>query len=737
MHIFFAAALFISAFLLFSVQPMIAKMVLPLLGGTPSVWNTSMLFFQAFLLLGYLYAHAISKWLSEKKQILIHLVIIATAVAVLPFDISKSSIQSIPKDKTPIFWMLRILTTTIGIPFFAIAASAPLLQKWFSSTKHANSSDPYFLYVPSNLGSLFALLSYPLWIEAFFRLDQQRYLWAFVYGILFVFFAGCGFVVNRQCKQNPGSTDRAVKVSAKNATALGFKRRFRWTLLAFIPSTLMLGLTSFLTMDIASIPLLWIIPLSIYLITFALAFSRPRLFNPLILAKVVTISAIVLVFSMVSEIREPVWFFFSLHLFFFFFAALLCHTLLAEDRPHTDYLTEYYLYLSIGGVLGGFFNAIVAPMIFDRILEYPLAIVLTCLVCSRGQNGTAILLQRLGDYILPFIVGGITITMAVLIPKFRMEPYQLWMFVIFGLPLVLTYIFVNRPVRFALSLGAVMLASSFYSALHGYTLHAERNFFGTIKVTYDSKGPFHRLYHGTTVHGLQFLEPTRQKEALTYYHTEGPFGDVIRLYKSRPAFNTVGIIGLGVGSMLAYAEPHEKWTYFEIDPAILKIAKDEDYFTYFKNTHAGKLDVILGDARLCLKEVPDNYYGLLVLDAFSSDVIPTHLLTREALQIYLSKIAGKGIIAINISSRYLDLTSVIRDLASDAGIYCLKRNDVNTGTNGSVTGKYSSQWIVMSRDPKTFGFLLTDTRWERLSVNPHAEPWSDDFSNILKVLKWQ
>jgi hypothetical protein len=689
-----------------------------------------MFFFQSLLLGGYFYAHVLTRYLSPRQQVVLHFILLATAAFFLPFQVSIAETRALAAGQHPITWLITFLSVTIGLPFLALSASAPLLQRWFSLTRHSNAADPYVLYAASNLGSLIALLSYPVLIEPFMRIHEQRISWAVLYGVLGVCFMFCGLALRVQSPQAP----KQSAALHRHNSAPNLKIRLKWVLLAFIPSSMMLGVTTYLSTDIASIPLLWVIPLSIYLLTYVIAFSQKSLLPGHILVKAVNMSAIVLVFCMLTEINDPVWLFFSLHLAFFFIVALRCHTLLAEARPHTDFLTEFYLYLSLGGVLGGLFNAIIAPLLFTHTIEYPAAIVLACMFSGVPSMQVGKKNWWWDDYLLPLLVASATATMVIVIPRLSLEPYQLWMFIIFGLPLIVTYTFVNRPFRFSLSLGGVILASFFYTALHGQTLFKERNFFGTLRVTYEKEGPFHNLYHGTTIHGLQLVDPTRQNEPLAYYHRKGPFGEIVRAYEAGPAARSIGIVGLGAGSMLAYALPNERWTIYEIDSAVVKIARNDSYFTFISRSKASDLNILVGDARLRMAEAPDGDYGLIVIDAFSSDVIPIHLLTREAIALYLQKLTQNGIIAMNISSRHIDLTPVIQDLCSDADLTCLHRYDAER-EKGDI-GKFQSHWAVLSRGSENLGPLMEGSRWERLYAKPGAKPWTDDFSNLIRVLKW-
>jgi hypothetical protein len=735
MYLLFAGTLFTSAFLIFWIQPMVAKMVQPLLGGTPAVWTTCMLFFQVILLCGYFYAHLISTKLSIKKQVITHIFMLLLGILLLPIIISESKVIASAWDSNPVFWLLWLLIIVIGYPFFMISSSAPLLQKWFSNTSHVSAEDPYFLYVASNFGSIIALLSYPFIIEPTLRLRLQSQVWTFVYYTLILLFAICGVIIWRQSKTIKKETISSTP-QQKKIKRLSFRRRLRWLLLAFIPSSLMLGVTTYLTIDIASIPLLWIIPLTLYLISFIFVFAKRQLLPHETLVRLFPIITLVVVFIILTEIDSPLWLVFLFYLTFFFLTAMVCHEQLAKDRPHTQHLTEFYLFISLGGALGGFFNALLAPIIFTKIIELPLVLVIACLVYKKNDLNKPFHV-KLKDYLLPLALGGLTIILVKFVPGITLEPYQLWMVVIFGIPLFISYLFIKRPIRFGLSLGAILLGSSFFSAIHGPILFTERNFFGTVQVNYDPSGPYHKLFHGTTLHGIQFTNPSREDEPLSYYHREGPFGQIFKIYNQNPSSNSIAIIGLGIGSMLAYSSPNQDWTFYEIDPAVIQIANNSKYFTFLKNSKPGDLNIIRGDARINIKKAAAAEYGIIVIDAFSSDAIPVHLITEEAVTLYLSKLAKGGILAFHISNQFLDLSSVIGDLASNAGLICLLQDDnVVESIDRNYTGKYASKWAVMAEDISTLRPLLKDKRWHIIYPRSHAKPWTDDFSNILDVLKW-
>ena len=801
--ILYAATLFASASLLFLVQPMMAKMLLPLLGGTPAVWNTCMLFFQAMLLAGYAYALAVSRWLPLRWQVVVHALLLLTTALTFPILISDETIRSVPREGNPTLWLLGSLLTTVGLPFFAVAANSPLLQKWFAETRQSSSRDPYFLYAASNAGSLLALLSYPLVVEPRLTLGGQSRLWSLGYALLLALLAACAYaLLRRQSKRDetgaraaspePGERgDEATSPETNSATAapdeatgkasvdatgrasvdatgkisfdaideasveaidkarveatggelggveiLTWRRRLRWVALAFVPSSLMLGVTTYFSTDIASLPLLWVVPLSLYLLTLVFAFARRQLFKPRKVARVLPGVALVFVLVYLSGATQPTWLLLFSHLFFFVVAALACHGLLAEDRPDVRHLAEFYLLMSVGGVLGGLFNALVAPTFFNTTLEYPLVIVLACLLLPRpvaAAGAPESPRERWLDLGVPAGIALLTLLLAVVVNRFVFDWVQSLALVV-GVPLIISYLFKRRPVRFALALGACVLGSSFHVNLKRHTLFAERNFFGTLRVTQDAGDDIHWLYHGTTIHGRQSLALARHCEPLSYYHREGPLGHVFKTLDAELAGANVAIVGLGTGATAAYTRPGQRWTFYEINPAVVQIARDPAYFTYLSYCAAAPVEISLGDARLQLQNAPPAHYELIVLDAFSSDAIPMHLMTVEALDIYLSKLAPGGLIVFHISNRTLDLHPIVADLARARALASLGFDDTS---RNQPSGKEPSQWVVMARRAEDLHTLAADTRWQTLAGQPNRPLWTDDFSNIVTIFKWR
>ncbi|MGH7775255.1 MAG: spermidine synthase [Candidatus Binatia bacterium] len=731
--LFFTITLFISASLLFLVQPMFAKMVLPLLGGTPAVWNTCMVFFQAALLTGYVYAHATTAWLGVRRQALLHVGVLLLPLLVLPIGVPMG--WSAPVEGRPILWLLGLLGVSVGLPFFVVSASAPMLQKWFADTGHRSAKDPYFLYGASNLGSLLALVGYPLLMEPRLRLAEQGWVWAGGYGLLVVLILGCAMLLWRS------SVERRILGESMEGqgellrvAGLTVGRRVRWVALSFVPSSLMLGVTTHLSTDITPIPLLWVIPLAIYLLTFVLVFAKRAILPHQLMVRRFPFLILAAAITIFSQATQPVWLLILLHLLAFFVAAMVCHGEQAKDRPPPGHLTEFYLWMSVGGVLGGLFNALVAPLMFKTVAEYPLAMVAACLLRPSAGSEEQRPLSRWLDFLLPLTLGIITAGLVWGLQGSDLRGGQLTHILIFGLSAVVCLSFAYRPIRFGLGVGAIMLGTMFYTGPFGRVLHTERSFFGVTRIMLDLEEKYIFLVHGNTNHGAQSLDPARRLEPLSYYYRTGPGGQVFAAFSGKAAKRRVAVIGLGTGSMACYGESGQHWTFYEIDPVVERVARDPKYFTFLRECPP-MIDVILGDARVSLRKAPDRHYGLIVLDAFSSDAIPIHLLTREAIQLYLTKLADGGILLFHISNRSLNLQPVVANLAEDMGLVFLVQNDLEVSEIEVKSGKEASTWVVMARKPSDLRGLAQDPRWKPLDGLP-AAVWTDDFSNILSVFNW-
>ena len=725
----FSVTLFTSAGLLFWIQPLIGKTLLPTLGGSPAVWNTCLLFFQSMLLIGYVYALASSRWLSLRLQAAVHVLLILSIAIYLFLSPVQAPVLTAVQHGNPTLWLLKNLLLSIGLPFFIISATNPLLQSWFSTLQHRAAVDPYFLFAASNAGSLIALVGFPLVLEPSLGLNEQYRLWRVGFAILVTLTCAIAF------KALANVTTEAPKSPATTANnELTASRRLRWLALSFAPSSLMLGVTTYITTDVASVPLLWVIPLALYLLTFVLAFTRKQFGSTALWNRAVVIGALVVTLILASGATEPTWILILANLGFFFVAALMCHRQLAGDRPSVAHIAEYYLWIAIGGALGSVFNVLIAPVLFRSIVEYPLAIVIACMLVGI-ERADDIRRTKYLDVVYPAGLYVLTLGLAMLVAFFRTSSTTIKVFIVVGIPLfIINHFFRERSLRFALGLAAVMLGSLYYSAHTDRTLHVVRNFFGTTRVTTDSAGRINMLYSGNTVHGSQFVEQSRRCEPLSYHHENGPLGQVMAVFNAAPANPRVAVIGLGTGAMVAYSKADQEWTFYEINPDVINIARDSQYFSYLRSCASGSLNIVEGDARLNLQNADEGYYGLIVLDAFSSDAIPVHLVTQQALDLYLSKLAQGGILAFHISNRSLDLKSILANLAASRKLICIGFDDLKPS---SFEGKDPSQWVVMSRGSAEISNLSINTQWRQLNARTGERVWSDEFSNIVRAIKWQ
>ncbi len=753
MSLLYSFTLFLSAALLFSVQPMFARMALPLLGGSPSVWNTALVFYQAMLLAGYAYAHAITRWLGVRRQVMLHFFVLLLPLLVLPIGIPAG--WTPPTTTSPVLWLLGVLLLWVGAPFFVVSATSPLLQQWFAGTRDQAARDPYFLYSASNLGSLLALISYPLLIETTLPLAKQSLFWAIGYGLLFILICVCGVWLWRSAMPSSPIAPQpdAAPAPTKDRDNLTTKRRLRWVALAFIPSSFMLSVTTYLSTDIAAIPLLWVIPLALYLLTFILSFAK-KSWPPqrwLVRALPFALLLLTLVLAMKhTELSPPLV---IIHLLTFFMTAMVCHGEIARDRPSPRHLTEFYLWLSVGGVLGGLFNGLLAPMIFKSVAEYPLTLVLAALLLPRPASEKAKKslpkrqlnrLQKIQQFLqqAPRVIN-VLLPLALLLltgalirfiePRTRL-PNLAELGLMFGLPALICLMFLRRPVRFGLGLGAILLASTLYVGGKGLTLYTERSFFGVNRVIEDPERTYHALFHGTTLHGLQKGDPNLRQQLLTYYSTTGPLGDIFNTLQTQLAHHEIAVVGLGAGTMACYRQPGQTWTFYEIDPSVERIARDPHYFTFLQDC-APDAKIILGDARLSLTSASPHQYQMIVLDAYSSDAIPVHLLTHEALQLYLDKLAPSGVLVFHLTNTYLELEPVVGRLAQASGLVSLVANDLEVSQAELQEGKFESRWAILARTTNDLGALANSPNWFPPLVPSRMPLWTDDFSSVLSVFR--
>jgi hypothetical protein len=731
----FTLTVFVSAILLFLVQPMYARMVQPLLGGSPAVWNTCMVFFQAALLAGYVYAHVMTTWLGVRRQALVHLIVLLFPFLFLPIGLTRATP---PTAEDPVSWLLTLLTTSVGLPFFVVSTSAPLMQKWFAHMGHRDSQDPYFLYVASNLGSMLALLGYPTVVEPYLRLSDQSRVWMLGYGVLTLLMAGCAL----RLFLAPVTSSEHLPSSAGGQDAVElplptWRLRGRWVLLSLVPSSLLVGVTTYLTTEIGAVPLLWVLPLAVYLLTFVLVFARRPIPSHELIVRIQPF--LVMPMAILTLMDRQIawgWVQFLPPLLAFLGAAMVCHGELARTRPEPAHLTEFYLWMSVGGVLGGAFNSLLAPVLFTSVVEFPLVVVLACLLRpNAAEQETWVSKQRRQDVALPtmlFILMAIWFTIQRRLAA--TTPFVLLGgIIVVGVVTILCYSFQKRPLRFGLAMGAILLFPLF--GIRGETtlLHAERSFYGIHRVEQTKDGRHHQLVHGNTIHGVQALDPAHRREPLVYYHRHSPIGELFGSDAAQ-SWRRIGIVGLGTGTLACYSTPQQEWTYFEIDPAVARLANDPQFFTYLRDSES-PVRIVLGDARLTVAESRAHEFDLLVLDAFSSDAIPAHLLTREAIRLYLQKLSVRGMLAFHISNRHLELAPVLGRLADDAGLSAYVGTYDPTEDDADLFPA-PSKWVVMSRDHESLAILSDDSLWTHLESDPAIPVWTDDFSNLFQVLKW-
>jgi spermidine synthase len=735
----FSLSLFVSATLLFWVQPMFAKMSLPLLGGTPAVWNTTMVFFQAILLGGYLYAHAVTRWLGLKRQVVLHFLLLLSALLLMPVGVAAN--WTPPATANPVLWLFLLLFVSLGLPAFMISSTAPLLQGWFVHTGHHTADDPYFLYAASNAGSMAALLGYPLFLEPWLKLSEQSAAWTGGYVLLMLLMAACAVIAWKRFTPAPvireGEDERWGSEALQGDIGISWNLRLVWFFLSFAPASLLLGVTTHISTDIAAVPLLWVVPLALYLLTFILVFGRRKILPHqwMVFAQPFVVLPLVYVFMLGWGDYLST---FPLHLLAFFICAMVCHGELAKTRPAARYLTEFYLWLSFGGVMGGLFNTLAAPVVFDSVAEYPLAFALACFLRpgpdDEGPGFTMHWSDILQPAMLALAAGGVIFALQTFttLPA-AMTGRKIVVLAALGL---LYALFRKRPLRFGASVGFLLLLGAVTSATSGNVLLQERNFFGKIWVTEDTGERFHSLNHGRAVHGAQHQDPSLRRDPLTYYTREGPLGNLYSALTGPYAPEKIGIIGLGAGTIAAYGQPGQKITFFEIDPDMERVARDSTFFTYLQDCPA-EVDIVLGDARLTLARTQDRNFDLIVVDAFSSDAIPIHLITKEALALYVSKLTDKGVLAFNISNRYLDLEPVLARIAAELKLIAITNRHLSASVFDQISSmKSNSTWVVMTRQWQHIGYLPMIGAWRTSAGKETVDLWTDDFSNIVSVFQW-
>src|SRR5262245_10945196 len=719
----FTAAITISAALVFMVQPMFAKMVLPRFGGAPSVWSVAIVFFQTALLAGYAYAHWLTRYAGGRASVAIHLAVMIAAAFALPLSIAAGWDR--PPAAAEALWLIGLFTASIGLPFFALAANSPLLQAWFARTDHPAAKDPYFLYAASNVGSFLALVSYPIGIEPFVRLGDQAWSWSIGFCFLIALLAACGALRWR-------SPDEDAHTSGTADAPPTWKDAGSWVALAAVPAGLLLAVTAHISIDVAAVPLLWVLPLALYLLTFVIVFARHPIVPHWVVVAVQPAFIIALVAVVIFDPIKTIVGLLAVHLSVFFVNALMCHGELARTRPAPRYLTAFYLWISAGGVIGGLGAGLMAPYVFNWVAEYPILIALAVL-CRPGLALPGDRLQR------HLLFGGLAAAVLVLIvcaqyPVALSQTAFTWTVATL---LAASALFWRAPLPFAAMIAFILLA--YYSIVEQPGAMSVRSFFGVsrIRETETTDGQFRLLQHGTTLHGGQRIREADGRlaaidppELLLYYWDGSAISqtfDAVRARVDRPI--RFAVIGLGAGSLACRAAPDDTVHYYEIDPAVIRIARDPYLFSFLWVCRPDA-PIILGDARLTLAEAPDGAYDLIVVDAFSSDAIPIHLLTREAMAMYLKKLSPHGMVVMHVSNRHLELASVVAGIAAANGLITRvsESSDLDEAANPY---KFVATVAAVARSEQDFGALAQARDWALKAPDPGQWVWTDDYCNIV------
>ncbi len=771
----FTCTTFLSALLLFSIQPLFAKMVLPVLGGSPSVWAVAMCFFQGALLAGYCYAHLVNRLVPARMAGIVHLGVCALALLVLPIGLP-SGWSEPPAGGNPYLWQMALFAVAVGLPFVAVAANAPLLQAWFAATNHPGGRDPYFLYAASNLGSLIALLGYPIVLEPALGARALANVWSVGFIVLIGAISICYWALRARAK---GSAPTAVQAEGASDEQPLWSRRFGWVGLAMVPSALLTAFTTHVTTDVASAPLLWVVPLALYLLTFVIVF-RERALIPTRLLLILHLAAVVVALLQLSQTEHDGWIVSSATgVVVFFTSAMVAHRTLYDLRPAPRFLTEFYLWMSLGGVLGGLFAALIAPQIFSEVFEYPLLLALT-MACRPGAAEVFRLLGRAVVSLLRLVRIPVPATWKSLDSEGLSELLKLWLIMasgvlaiywmprigevilgvdsdsilswlvgwqrwvllefgtttlislVFAILLLLCFWYPPRQFAFAILmfLAVVILPSTVKRG------DAQRSYFGVYRVMVSYDGDYNILTHGTTLHGAQRIRDSdgAYRDDVTpgtYYHPKSPMALTVERVRERlaqtGAKGRYGVIGLGAGSLACYAGASEKWRFFEIDPLVVKLAQNPQSFSYLHHCQA-QPDIVVGDARLTIGREADESFDLIIVDAFTSDAVPVHLMTAEALRLYESKLTPDGIVLLHISNRYLDLDAVLgATLPLVPGLHGLILSDDEAdGSYASTT----STVAIFSKNADVIASFRGMPEARELEANG-LRAWTDDYSDVV------
>ena len=712
--VLFSAGAFLGSFLLFMMEPMIARMAMPRVGGAPAVWNSAMLVYQTLLLAGYGYAHAIAGW-SGRRQAQMHIAVLLVAAGWLPIGLK---LGAMPADAQPALWVPLLLLVSIGPLFFAIAAQAPLLQRWHAIA--SSDCNPYSLYVASNLGSFSGLIAYPIVIEPLLGVAEQRLLWSLLYGFVAALLFCCALTLrhNRDVPLQNGKTARPEMAT-----------RLAWVLPAGVASGLMLSTTTHLTTNVIALPMIWIVPLGLYLLSFSLAFSGSRWSRwvALLFPMAMVVGAGV---SCASGTASP----FqrgSGELAMFFIVATTLHRFLYQTRPDSDQLTSFYLHVSLGGVLGGLFCGLVAPLAFDWTYEHPLLLIAAGLLIVQQPLLPSLAIKLRGT---PRIGLWVVAALLPLLALPTMPHHVAAMSIVAFLLALGALCAADQPGLFTLCIAGILLAKGGWStlAISWDGQHRARSYFGVSEIN-DERG-IRSLTHGITVHGTQRLKTSEQLWPLSYY---APRSGVGRVMEAAPllfgAHARIGVVGLGAGTLACYARPGQQWIFFEIDPAVIAMATDPTKFTFLSRC-APHAPIVRGDARISLATRRYAPFDLLVIDAFSSDTPPLHLMTSEAFDLYRDRLAPHGVILVNISNRFIDFGPELAAIAQKKG-WSVRLVDYQPDADRSALGVSRSVWIALAPDGKALSRIPDQKMFEPMAAPVTVSPWTDDKASIIPAMR--
>lgn len=678
----YGCTIFLSAFLLFQVQPLIGKMILSWYGGSAAVWSACLLFFQLVLLLGYLYAHGTSRWLAPRRQAVLHIALLIASVAVLP--IMPDARWKPFGGEDPTWLIMGLLATTIGLPYFLLSTTGPLLQAWFAGEEAGIV--PYRLFALSNFGSMLGLLSYPVVFEPRLAIPGMSLGWSFAYT---VFVLSCALLAWRGISREQA----AQAIAACSATRPDASSLALWTALAACPTVLLMGVTSHLTQNVAPVPFLWVLPLSLYLLSFILCFERAGWYRrawylPIFLAWLALMQL-----DLIKPLStHGVWVPVALYGSGLFVSCMLCHGELARMKPHPQHLTSFYLMIALGGAAGGGFVALVAPRLFNNYYELPAAAIATALLIATLVHRDAVSRSK-----------ATTPTSAALV----------------------------LPKAIAITVALISLFAVIGTARKNSTHKLlARNFYGTLRVDDGIRNGRHErhLAHGMILHGAQSLDDHWRRLPTTYYGPDSGAGMAVFATREAGRSQRVGVIGLGTGTMAAYGRAGDVYRFYEINPLVAQVSRST--FSYLAESDA-VIEMALGDARQSLERERPQGFDVLVVDAFSGDSIPVHLLTREAFGVYLRHMRQGGVLAVHISNRNLDLAPVVKH-ASD---YYGKFARLVESDKAESEGLMKATWVVISDDPAIFDAGVFRGKTAGLPAAASIRPWTDDYSSMVPILK--